>query len=419
MKKYFTNKRLKSIFQVLGCPACHSGLELFPTIVSNMNIKDGNLVCNKCDKLVGIMKDWQFDFIHFLKNSKLDEKIPSSKVRYLDDFAQRQTINHDDPRIRYSGDWEVFENGKYMFSDGGSGIECAELTAKCTGFEVKLLHHPWSGYLDIEIDGTLTDTYDLWDQDNHTVKKIIIAEGLPFADHTIKLIPLGHKNDKSQANQVIFKGINLLTNTKEPLEYTQVPCNEGGKFPDFFYELVAEVPRNGLILDCGGGFRQLNDPRYINFEFTQSDPPDVFGDSHYLPFKDNSFDLVLSQAVIEHLKDPFCAVREIHRVTKPRGIVYADMAFMQPLHGVPYHFFNTTHWGAQELFKDFEIIDTGWFGNLSTTLNWFFRDLKLEEKLDEHKFNTLQNILLECDSVLKHDELKSIASGVYIHCQKH
>jgi ubiquinone/menaquinone biosynthesis C-methylase UbiE len=45
------------------------------------------------------------------------------------------------------------------------------------------------------------------------------------------------------------------------------------------------------------------------------------GDVYALPFADDSFDIVFSDAVLEHLKDPVRALREFRRVLKNGGIV--------------------------------------------------------------------------------------------------
>jgi SAM-dependent methyltransferase len=41
-----------------------------------------------------------------------------------------------------------------------------------------------------------------------------------------------------------------------------------------------------------------------------------------LPFEENSFDIVLSMGVLEHVKDDFASLEEIRRVLKPRGLLF-------------------------------------------------------------------------------------------------
>ncbi|MFN9001249.1 MAG: class I SAM-dependent methyltransferase, partial [Holosporales bacterium] len=108
----------------------------------------------------------------------------------------------------------------------------------------------------------------------------------------------------------------------------------------------------------------------LHFEYLPYQDPDVFGDGHALPFADDTFDAVFSQAVMEHMRDPYLAAREIARVTKPGGIIYVESAFMQPLHAVPYHFFNTTVWGIEALFNEANVTTaiTEWFGPLSFSI---------------------------------------------------
>ncbi len=44
-------------------------------------------------------------------------------------------------------------------------------------------------------------------------------------------------------------------------------------------------------------------------------------DAHYLPFVDESFDVVIITEVLEHLFSPYRALEEIHRVLKPDGVL--------------------------------------------------------------------------------------------------
>ncbi|MFN3421861.1 MAG: class I SAM-dependent methyltransferase, partial [Armatimonadota bacterium] len=55
----------------------------------------------------------------------------------------------------------------------------------------------------------------------------------------------------------------------------------------------------------------------------------VLGDAQFLPFDDNSFDLVAVLDVLEHLDDDCQALQEIWRVLKPKGaVVFTVPAFM-------------------------------------------------------------------------------------------
>lgn len=118
-------------------------------------------------------------------------------------------------------------------------------------------------------------------------------------------------------------------------------------------ERVLDVIRrhaDGLVLDCGAGRRDTYYRHVVNYEIVAYDSTDVLGVAEVLPFKDNSFDAVLSLAVLEHVKDPFQAARELVRVLKPGGELVCCVPFLQPLHGYPHHYYNMTYQGLQNLF---------------------------------------------------------------------
>jgi SAM-dependent methyltransferase len=114
---------------------------------------------------------------------------------------------------------------------------------------------------------------------------------------------------------------------------------------------LIENHRDGMILDCGAGLRSIYYPNVVNFEIAPYDTTDVRGVGEVLPFKDNSFDAVISSAVLEHVKDPFQCAKEIIRVLKPGGDLFCAVPFLQPMHGYPHHYYNMTETGLRNLFE--------------------------------------------------------------------
>lgn len=121
---------------------------------------------------------------------------------------------------------------------------------------------------------------------------------------------------------------------------------------------LIETYEDGLILDCGAGRRDMYYENVVNYEIVAYDSTDVLGVGEHLPFESNTFDVVFSIAVLEHVRDPFRCAAEIARVLKKGGQLYCCIPFLQPLHGYPHHYFNATPQGARRLFEDFLHIDS-------------------------------------------------------------
>ncbi len=133
---------------------------------------------------------------------------------------------------------------------------------------------------------------------------------------------------------------------------------------DYDGESLALIAKhaNGLILDCGAGSRAVYYDNVVNYEIVKYPSTDVVGVAEVLPFEDNSFDAIFSYAVLEHVKQPFLAAREISRVLKPNGVLRVIVPFLQPLHGFPSHFFNMTPNGLAALFENEIAIDQQFVG---------------------------------------------------------
>jgi len=146
--------------------------------------------------------------------------------------------------------------------------------------------------------------------------------------------------------------------------------------------------------------------------------PAVYADVLKLPFKTGTFDFVFSQALLEHVPNPFAAVEEMGRVTKPGGTIWAGMAFMQPVHAVPSHYFNATVWGIQELFRSLELLELSWFGELSHTIDWLLRAAGVVEQITTEDYHAIMDRVRALDPLVSYEALRAVASGVAVRARK-
>jgi SAM-dependent methyltransferase len=124
--------------------------------------------------------------------------------------------------------------------------------------------------------------------------------------------------------------------------------------------LIKDLTR-GLVLDLGAGNPRESEhyPNVVFHEFVQYAHTDVVSVCDRLPYREGIFDAVISKAAFEHMARPWEMADEIYRVLKAGGFLTVDTAFMQPLHGDPYHFFNMTLPGVKEIFKRFKMVRCG------------------------------------------------------------
>lgn len=130
-------------------------------------------------------------------------------------------------------------------------------------------------------------------------------------------------------------------------------------------EMLEHLSSDQLVLDIGAGRRRSDDPRIVRMDVVWTPTVDVIGDAHALPFRDEAFTCVFSAAVFEHLRNPFVAARQIWRVLRDGGGVFADCNFVFPYHGFPAVYFNASLDGMRQLFADFTEVEatvTPWQG---------------------------------------------------------
>jgi SAM-dependent methyltransferase len=79
----------------------------------------------------------------------------------------------------------------------------------------------------------------------------------------------------------------------------------------------------------------------------------------------NEFDFFLFNQTIEHLYNPFEAVKQIYETMKPGGYVFTSVPTLNIPHMTPIHFNGFTPMGLAMLFKTsgFEVVEIGQWGN--------------------------------------------------------
>jgi SAM-dependent methyltransferase len=148
-------------------------------------------------------------------------------------------------------------------------------------------------------------------------------------------------------------------------------------FKKFFSQFDAEKPK---ILVVGGafegeGFTVENMPKdavLLETDVAFGSRTGLICDGHDLPFRNETFDGVIIQAVLEHVLEPIRCVNEIYRVLKHDGIVYSETPFMQQVHAGKFDFTRFTHLGHRRLFRGFSEIESGAACGTGMALAWSY-----------------------------------------------
>lgn len=191
--------------------------------------------------------------------------------------------------------------------------------------------------------------------------------------------------------------------------------------------MVESLPPDAVVLNVGSGSTSYG-PRVINLEIGPLPNVDVVASGETLPVKDSSVDAIITQGVLEHVCDLAAALKEIDRVTRPGGIIYHEVPFIQGFHGSPTDFVRFTHMGVSDLGAGYTIEDSGVAVGPSSAAGWLltewlsllfsFGNNKLY-RLARRGFGWLLFPIKFADRFLEgRAEAGMIASAFYIRCRK-
>lgn len=216
---------------------------------------------------------------------------------------------------------------------------------------------------------------------NHGEALVCAGCGMQFAIVDGKPVLLRHDNGVFQAKAYCAENIHVACARKQKW---------GMLFPSISVNLCRDrvLDRmgslfNGLsevhVLVVGGGKQRIElDQKFRSFPHihlfysdisTRADV-DCYCDCHELPFADDSFDGVITTAVLEHVLYPERAATEICRVLKTDGVIYSELPFMQQVHEGAYDFTRFTLSGHRRLFNRFQLLESGLVAGPATALAW-------------------------------------------------
>ena len=157
-----------------------------------------------------------------------------------------------------------------------------------------------------------------------------------------------------------------------------------------------------LSLGCGNE-PQPKEKGWINLDINMQPGVDVVHnlEVYPYPFKDNTFDYILAEFIIEHLNDFSKVLKELHRILKPEGVVeisvpydisYSTWSNYQHKRGFNLKTFlpfakNTEHKSGQSY-------GVAWFSKMEQKL-WFPKGLHIFSWLFDIIFNRMQKVYEE------------------------
>lgn len=149
-----------------------------------------------------------------------------------------------------------------------------------------------------------------------------------------------------------------------PSEYDEVNMKLSRNFIDKIRDsfLAKYVDDAEIVLDIGNQKKyDLTNKKFkiITLDLSDEDSPDIVGDITVVNTHINSqtFDAILCTEVLEHVVDPFAAVRELERTLKVGGFLLVTSPLNARIHGPIPDCWRFTEFGLKVMFREWEIVE--------------------------------------------------------------
>lgn len=113
------------------------------------------------------------------------------------------------------------------------------------------------------------------------------------------------------------------------------------------------------------------------------------------PLREDAFDLVIAEQVLEHVVRPDLAVMSVYKMLRPGGTFVVSTPFLLKIHGHPFDLYRWTEHGMRQLLETagFDVMGTGSWGNreclladLADGLTWTIYDPDAHSLRNESQF---------------------------------
>jgi len=187
--------------------------------------------------------------------------------------------------------------------------------------------------------------------------RVLFIEPCEYAAHD----PLDRLKSRLKSHRRLYA---LLVRLVSPVFFTRSLKRFLGAYVD---------GQDVVAVNLGSGYEDIS-AQVTNIDVQPYESVDLTCEAEHLPFRDASVDVVMSIALLEHVREPSAVIAEAHRVLKPGGMIYTNFPFIQGFHASPYDFSRYTYEGIKVLHSGFECVRVEIFGGPTSAFLWVFQE---------------------------------------------